>query len=104
FWVLTLKKVVDEIQAGEYETSLQAESRDLFTQSIQLHDVFFTLHALQQLLTHLSEQGIWVTLFFLRFDRLREAMNSEFYSNLKAMSDAVPGLAYVITSYRPLHE
>lgn len=104
FWILTLKTLLDELHATRYPHSLRTESSELFTQSIQLHDLFFTLHAVQRVLQHLTRLGYTVQLFFLRFDRLTEVMTREFYANLKGLKDATPNLTYVVTSYRPLYE
>ncbi len=103
-WTLTLKTLLDSVHEHLENQSVREQSEALFTQSIQLRDVFFATHAVQRLLDHLSENGRPVTLFFLRFDRLQQVITNEFIFNLHGLKDRLPSLSYVVTSYRPLHE
>jgi hypothetical protein len=104
FWMLTLKRVCDEILSGDYPEKVKEESRLLFTQSIQLRDCFFTIEAVQRLLSLIADHGRYINLFLLRFDRLAEVITAEFFANLQGLKDSVAHLSYVMTSYRPLHE
>src|SRR5579859_616586 len=104
FWMLTLKRVVDTIEAGKFSDEIKQQSRATFAQSIQLSDFFFTLEAVHKLIRLIVAQNQYVTLFFLRFDRLQEAITPEFFANIQGLKDSGKHLSYVFTSYRPLHE
>lgn len=104
FWMLTLKKIVDAIENGNFSDAIKEQSRDMFTQSIQLSDFFFTLESVHKLMTLLADQNHYVTLFFLRFDRLKDVITNEFFANIQGLKDAGNHISYVFTSFRPLHE
>jgi hypothetical protein len=104
FWTLTLKRIVDVIQASDTTEVIKSESQRLFTQAIQLNDTFFVLDSVQKLLRQCSEAGMYTTLFFVRFDRLQEVITAEFFANIQAVKDEALHLSFVFTSYRPLHE
>lgn len=104
FWILTLKMILDTVHSSVLDDEMREKSDILFAQSIQLRDTFFTMHAVQRLLSYLTDAGYTVTLFFLRFDRLQSVITNEFYSNLQGLKDTTPRLAYVVTSFRPLDE
>lgn len=94
FWLLLLKKIVDATGADQ----------TLFTQSIQLSDLFFTLETIHKLLHKTTTANKSVTIFFLRFDRLKEVMTTDFFANLKGLKEGSGHLSFVFTSYRPLSE
>lgn len=104
FWMLTLKRLVDMIEIGDFAESIKEQSRATFTQSIQLSDPFFTLEAVRKLIGLATQNDTHMTIFFVRFDRLQNAITSEFLANLQGLRDAGQHLSYVFTSYRPLHE
>lgn len=104
FWILTLKCLTDEIQNAKFGDAIEAEAHSLFTQCIQLHDCFFTLQAVQKVLTLLASQQVSTNIFFLRFDRITHVITPEFMANLQGLRDAVEQVSFVVTSYRPLHE
>lgn len=101
FWILTLKKISDTITSGVYTQEIKDESKTLFTQSIQLHDAFFTIEAIRKLLEHLVAFGP-ITLFFLRFDRLGNVLTPQFLSNLHGLTDLSGHVNVILTSFRPL--
>ncbi len=101
FWILTLKKIADTITNGTYTQEMKDECKVLFTQSIQLHDTFFTIEAIRKLLEHLGEVGP-TTLFLLRFDRLGGVLTPQFIANLHGLTDSASHVQVVLTSYRPL--
>jgi hypothetical protein len=94
FWMLTLKRIVDAIEAGDFSYKVKEQSRSTFTQSIQLSDPFFTVESVRKL----------ITFFFLRFDRLQDVVTPEFLANIQGLKDSDNHLSYVFTSARPLHE
>src|SRR5258708_5653971 len=104
FWMLTLKRVVDTIEVGKFSDEIKQQSRATFAQSIQLSDFFFTLESVHKLIRLVVAQDQYVTLFFLRFDRLQDAITPEFFANIQGLKDSGKHLSYVFTSYRPLHE
>ena len=106
FWTLTLKRLCDTI---EQEPSLSKEihekAQKLFTQSIQLKDVFVTVDNIRSLITALTENNWHIILVLNRFDRMQDAATTEFFSNLQSLKDhANRHLSYIFTSYRSLHE
>lgn len=104
FWILTLKKIVDAVEVGPFSEKIKEESKSLFTQSIQLGDLFFTIDAIHKVLSAVGDEDKYLTLFFLRFDRLKDVITSEFFANIKGLKDSGNHLSYVFTSYRPLSE
>ncbi len=105
FWILTLKRIVDTIETTPELADLKKQSKRAFDESIQIHDLFFTVDNVQKLLAELEPYGVYPTLFFLRFDRLKDAMTPEFFSNLQGLKDAVKQrVSFVFTSFRPLHK
>lgn len=103
FWTLLLTRVVDAVQNSELPESNKRACRKLFVQSIQLKDLFFTVDSVQKVLTSMVGGGLYPTLFFIRFDRIQDAVTPEFFSNLVGLRDAVKHkLSYVFTSFRPL--
>ncbi len=104
FWMLTLKKIVDAIEQSDFSQKIKEQSRATFTQSIQLSDFFFTLESVHKLISLLVDQDNYVTLFFLRFDRLQDVITNEFFANIQGLKDSGNHLSYVFTSFRPLHE
>ncbi len=104
FWMLTLKRIVDTIEEGEFPDDIKVQSQATFTQSIQLSDPFFTLESIRKLLGLIMKQGHYLTLFFLRFDRLQDVITPEFLANLQGLRDGEQHLSYVFTSYRPLSD
>ncbi len=104
FWMLLLKRLVDAIEADSFPEPIIQMSQNLFTQSIQLGDLFFTVEAINKLLTAANKEGKSLTIFFLRFDRLKDIITSEFFANIKGLKESGQHVSYVFTSYRPLSE
>lgn len=104
FWVLTFKRLVDAIERSDVAPAeVKTEISRLFTNSIQSRDLFLTIENLRASLTYLVSKNLLPTLFFLRFDRLKDIVNTDFFANLQGLKDATGhSLAYVFTSYRTL--
>jgi len=103
FWTLLLTRVVDTVQRSTLPESEKRQCRRWFVQSIQLKDHFFTLDSVRKSLEFLVSGGYSPTLFLIRFDRLRDVVTPEFFSNLVGLRDAMKGkVSYVFTSFRPL--
>jgi len=103
FWTLTLKRIVDACETSVLQDEVKEKINMLFLSSIQSQDLFLLTDTIRKALVLLVEQGIYPTLFFLRFDRLQDAFNPSFFDNLEGLYDAThQHLAYVFTSYRSL--
>ena len=105
FWTLTLKRIVDTVEKTNCSETLKKECRKLFTESIQIKDLFFTLDSVHKIIGKLVNEGISPTLFLLRFDRLNNVISHEFFHNLQGLNESANHkLSYVFTSFRPLHQ
>lgn len=103
FWTLTLKRIVDVSDQSELPVEVKTKINDLFVRSIQFQDLFLVIDSIRHALALIGENGMYPTIFFLRFDRLRDKFNPSFFDNLQGLRDATSGdLAYVFTSYRSL--
>ncbi|HSX19132.1 MAG TPA: helix-turn-helix domain-containing protein [Candidatus Saccharimonadales bacterium] len=104
FWSLTFKRLVDIVSIS---VTLTKEDRDrissMFLSSIQSRNIFLTLDNMRESLKIIIKNNIFPTIFFLRFDRMRDALNEEFLANLEGLRDATgQEIAYVFTSFRSL--
>ncbi|MBA3724373.1 MAG: helix-turn-helix domain-containing protein [Candidatus Levybacteria bacterium] len=103
FWTLTLKRIVDVADQSDLSPEVKAKVNDLFVKSIQFQDLFMVIDSIRHALVLIGENGMYPTIFFLRFDRLKDKFNPSFFDNLQGLRDAANGnLAYVFTSYRSL--
>ena len=103
FWNLTLKRIVDTTEKSALPSATKRKIGDLFDKSVQSQDLFLIIDNLRKALTLIVEKGFSPTLFFVRFDRLKEKFNPSFFDNLEGLRDATSGnLAYVFTSDRSL--
>lgn len=103
FWVLTLKRIEDAVEKTEINPETKKYIEALFVDSIQSQDLFLTIDSIRKSLSHLVEEGIMPTLFFLRFDRMQDVVTPEFFANLQGLVDAChQNLSYVFTSVRSL--
>lgn len=105
FWVLTFKRISDSVEDANLPDEIRKQVEDFFLDSIQSQDLFITIDNLRKSLSLITENGYLPTIFFLRFDRIKDAITSDFFANLQGLTDATHGkLSYVITSERPLEE
>lgn len=103
FWTLTLKRIVDVCEQSSLPPEVKAKINDLFVKSIQFQDLFLVIDSIRHALVLISENGFHPTIFFLRFDRLKDKFNPSFFDNLEGLRDATgENLTYVFTSYRSL--
>lgn len=103
FWTLVLKRIVDAVETTDLPEETKKRINTLFLTSIQSQDRFLLIDSIRKALTLISENEIYPTLFFLRFDRLKDAFNPSFFDNLVGLRDATNERAsYVFTSYRSL--
>jgi len=105
FWTLTLKRIVDAIDKTDISKTAKKEIENLFLTSIQSQDQFLTTDSVRKALHVLIEHDIQPTLFFLRFDRLKDVATPSFFSNLHGLNEALHyKLSFVFTSYRSMQE
>lgn len=103
FWVLTFKRLVDTVEKFPIEPTVKKNIATLFLDAIQSNDLFLTIESLREAIILVVSQNIYPTFFFIRFDRLKDATNNEFFANLEGLVDATgQKLAYVFTSFRDL--
>lgn len=105
FWTLTLKRIADAVEKADLFAKVKKDIEALFLDSIQSQDLFLTIDSVRKALVLLSEAGIEPTLFFIRFDRMKDTLNPEFFANLEGLQDAAhQKLSFVFTSFRRLFE
>ncbi|OGH20067.1 MAG: hypothetical protein A3D74_00635 [Candidatus Levybacteria bacterium RIFCSPHIGHO2_02_FULL_37_13] len=105
FWILTLKRILDVVNKRPFGKGLKKKIEMLFLDSIQSQDLFLTIDCVRRSLIALSENGIVSTIFFLRFDRMKDAITHELFANLQGLKDATHHkLSYVFTSVRGLDD
>lgn len=103
FWTLTFKRILDEIEQKPFPEALKKKINANFLSAIQSHDLFLLLDGIRRSLAAIVEEGYLPTIFFLRFDRIKDAIKPEFFNNLQGLHDATQRkLTYVFTSYRSL--
>lgn len=103
FWTLTLKRIADAVERSDLPPKVKKEIESLFLGSIQTQDLFLTIDNVRKSLLILVDNGILPTVFFVLFDRLKDAATPEFFANLQGVIDATNHKAtFVFTSYRPL--
>ena len=103
FWVLTFKRVSDSVEASNLPPEIQKQVEEYFLDSIQSQDLFLTIENLRKSLVFITENGYLPTIFFLRFDRIKDAITQDFFANFQGLIDATHRkLSYVFTSERTL--
>lgn len=103
FWMLTHKRIVDSVGMSLLPEKVKKEIEALFLSSIQSQDLFLTIDSVRKSLLLIIAQGVRPTLFFILFDRMKDAITQEFFANLQGMRDAThQELSYVLTSFRSL--
>lgn len=103
FWTLTLKRIVDFLEKAKVGQDVKNSIQSLFLDSIQSQDLFITIDSVRRSLVRIVDAGILPTLFFIRFDRIKDVVTPEFIANLQGLKDATHHkLCYVFTSFRTL--
>jgi len=103
FWTLTLKRIADAVDRSHVSPKVKKEIESLFLGSIQTQDLFLTIDNVRKSLLILVDHGILPTVFFVLFDRIKDAATPEFFANLQGVIDAAHHKAtFVFTSYRTL--
>lgn len=103
FWILTLKRIADIVETSILPEDVKKYIANLFSDSIQTNNLFMVIEGVRKALVKLVEAQILPTLFFVRFDRLKEAVTPEFFDNLQGLQEGAHGkLSFVFTSSRGL--
>lgn len=103
FWTLTLKRIADAVSESGLPQGLKREIESLFLESIQTQDLFFTTDSVSRALVKIVDAGFLPTIFFIRFDRMKDAATPAFFDNLNGLRDAArQKLSYVFTSFKTL--
>jgi len=101
FWILTFKRLADEVAKSKTSNRIKKQIETYFLDSIQTQDLFLTIEYIRKSLLFLTEEGINPTIFFLRFDRIKDSATQELFDNLQGLIDATNRrLSYVFTSVR----
>ncbi len=103
FWVLTFKRLADAVEKAEMPQKVKKQIDFYFSDSIQSQDLFLTIDFLRKSLVYLCDQGYLPTIFFIRFDRMKDALTHDLFANIQGLLDATGRhLSYVFTSARAL--
>lgn len=101
FWILTFKRIADEVEKSKVSKKVKKQISTFFLDSIQTQDLFLTMDYIRKSLLFLVSGGINPTIFFLRFDRIKDSATADLFDNLQGLVDATHGkLSYVFTSVR----
>lgn len=105
FWILTLKRIADAVESFQVSPALKKEIANLFLVSIQSQDLFQTLENIREAIAKITGENIMPTIFFIRFDRIVDILDNQFFSNLESLIDrSGQKLAYVFTTFRRIDE
>lgn len=105
FWVLTFKRISDSVEASNLPEKIQKQVEAYFLDSIQSQDLFMTIDNLRKSLVLITDSGYLPTIFFIRFDRMKDAITHDFFANFQGLIDATyRKLSYVFTSERALDQ
>lgn len=103
FWVLTFKRIIDTVERSELPGVDKEKLDDLFSDAIQSQDKFLLIDGVRKALIALLDSGVFPTFFFLRFDRIKDVIDRQFFDNLQGLKDAThQKLSFVFTGYQTL--
>jgi hypothetical protein len=103
FWILTLKRILDSVENSSLKESAKKNIEKLFLDSMQSKDTFLTTENIKKSLIKITDEGFLPTIFFIRFDRLREIITPELFGNLLGLKEALnQKVSFVFTSYKGL--
>jgi hypothetical protein len=103
FWILTLKRILDSVEGSSLKEKTKEYIEKLFLDSMQSKDTFLTIENVKKSLNRITRENISPTIFFIRFDRLKEAITLELFGNLQGLKDASDKkVSFVFTSFRGL--
>ncbi len=103
FWMLTLKRILDVAERSSMANSAKKYVENLFLDSMQSKDMFLTIESVRKSLVKITKENVLPTIFFIRFDRLKDVITPELFGNLQGLKDITNHkLSYVFTSFRGL--
>ena len=103
FWALTMKRIVDAVGRSKFSDLDKKQIESLFLSSIQTQDLFLLIDSVRRLIGEIVSHDITISLFFLRFDRMKDVVTPSFFDNLQGLKDAAnQKLVYVFTGDRSL--
>lgn len=103
FWILTLKRIYDSVENSNLTKPTKKYIERLFLDSMQSKDTFLAIESIKKSLAKITQENVLPTIFFIRFDRLREVVTPELFGNLQGLKDAANRkVSYVFTSFRGL--
>lgn len=104
FWVLTLKRILDSVEKSGFEQKTIKYIENLFLDGIQSKNLFLLIENIKKALSKIIEEGVYPTIFFIRFDRISESASAEFFANLEGIKDySNHKLSFVFTTSRGLN-
>lgn len=103
FWVLTFKRIIDTVERSDLPGLDKEKLDDLFSAAIQSQDKFLLIDGVRKALIAILDLGVFPTFFFLRFDRIKDVIDRQFFDNLQGLKDAThQKLSFVFTGYQSL--
>jgi hypothetical protein len=103
FWILTLKRIFDSVENSTLGKATKKYVEMLFLDCMQSKDTFLTIESVKKALARITQENILPTIFFIRFDRLKDVVTPELFGNLQGLKDiANRKVSYVFTSFRGL--
>lgn len=104
FWVLTLKRVLDTVEGSDFAPKTKKYIENLFLDGIQSKNTFLLIENIKRALSKIISEGVFPTIFFIRFDRISESATADFLANLEGLKSSTHGkLSYVFTTSRGLN-
>lgn len=104
FWVLTLKRILDAVESSDFNPKIKKYIENLFLDGIQSKSTFLLIENIKKALNKIISEGVYPTIFFIRFDRISESASAEFFANLEGIKDASHHkLSFVFTTSRGLN-
>ena len=103
FWILTLKRIYDAVESSALSEQAKKYIERLFLDSMQSKDTFSTIESVKKSLAKITQENVFSTIFFIRFDRLKKIVTPELFDNLQGVQDAANRkVSFVFTSFRGL--
>lgn len=105
FWILTLKRILDSVETSGLKDQTKKYIERLFLDCMQSKDTFLTIESVKKALAKIVQEKFYPTIFFVRFDRLKEIITAELFGNLQGLKDSVDRKAsFIFTSFRGLND
>lgn len=105
FWMLTLKRIVDNIEVSPLADEIKKDVEAFFLDSIQSNDLFLLIDCVRRSLIKIVSANFLPTIFYIRFDRMKDSATPQFLNNLEGLISATHHkLSYVFTSSRKLDQ